>query len=98
MIRQNNYTMTLYRGNPEFPVKEPQKVLSGASTNETDVIYIIETFGAAVTLGAGVKSIDENGAKSASVWASVEITGRLYGRFTNVGGNGTLACYEIVEA
>lgn len=86
------------KGRPDLPFNEPQKVLSGATTNDTDQVYCIDTLGQAVTLGAGVQAIADDGTKSTSVWAGVEITGVLYGRWTNVGGNGTLACYIVDES
>ena len=86
------------KGRPDLPSNEPIKVLSGATTNDTLQIYCIDTLGKDVTLGAGVQAIADDGTKSASLWASTVVNGVLYGRWTNVGGNGTLACYYVNES
>jgi hypothetical protein len=87
---------TLFKGRPDFPNEEPQKILSGATTNDTDEVYCIDTLGQAVTLASGMQKIADDGTKSASDWVSTSVTGVLYGRWSNVGGtDGTLACYVV---
>lgn len=85
-----------FAGRPDFPNEEPQKILAGATTNDTDEVYCIDTLGQDVTLASGMKAIADDGTKSASSWASTQINGVIYGRWTNVGGtDGTLACYVV---
>ena len=81
-----------YAGNPEFPIEEPQYIVTSTSTNDTDIIYCIDTIGVEATFGAGMKKEDG----TASAWASKAFTGVLYGRFTNVTADVTLACYRLV--
>lgn len=81
-----------YQGNPEFPIEEPQRIPASTSTNDTDVIYIIDTIGVEATFGAGM--LDEDG--NASAWAGQTFTGVLYGRYKNVTADVTLACYRLV--
>jgi hypothetical protein len=86
---------TLYQGNPSFPIEQPQYITTGNSTNDTDIIYCIDTLGQDVTLGSGL--LDEDG--NASDWASKTVNGVLYGRYKNVAPtDGTLACYRLVPA
>ena len=89
----------LYKGRPDLPLNEPKYVASGATTNDTDQVYCIDTLGEAVTLSAGLQAIADDGTRSTSQWAAKTITGVLYGRWTNVGGSdGVLACYDINTA
>lgn len=72
-----------FRGNPDFPL-EPEQLLVGQSTNDTDVFYILDptVFGTTgVTLGAGLIN-DETGV--ASAYAGTQIFAPLWGRFRNV--------------
>jgi len=82
--------MSNFGNNPEFPDEEPLNVAATGSTTSDQVIYIIDTGGAAATFQAGMKNEDG----SASVWASKTFNGRLYGRWTNVGANVQLAAYK----
>lgn len=88
----------LFKGRPDFPNDEPQKVAASATTNDTTAVYCIDTGGVAATFAAGMKKINDDGTKSASVWASATFTGVMYGRWTNVGANVQLACYVIDTA
>lgn len=87
------------KGRPDLPLNEPQKIASGASSNDTDQIYCIDTLGATVTLNAGLLKINDDGTTSASDWASTAVSGVLYGRWTNVGASdGVVAVYAVDES
>jgi hypothetical protein len=86
-----------FKGNPAFPIKEPQYVAGGATTNDTDVIYCIDTLGNDAVLDSGMQQIELDETKSASDWASKTFNGVLYGRWTEVGADVQLACYQQIE-
>jgi hypothetical protein len=88
--------MTKFKGNPEFPIEEPQNVAGGATTNDTDVIYCIDTGGADAVFSAGMQQLDVDGKKSTSAWAGKTYNGLLYGRWSNVGSDVQLACYRQI--
>ena len=88
----------LFKGRPDFPNDEPQKVIASATTNDTDQVYCIDTGGAEATFDAGMKKINDDDTKSASAWASGVFNGVLYGRWTNVGADIQLACYVVETA
>ena len=74
-----------YNGNPEFP-KTPDEVLPGASTNDTDVYYILDTLNKDVVIA---DMLDEDGATSA--FANQTLNGRIYGRFKKIVVNASSA-------
>jgi len=85
-----------FKGNPEFPIEEPQRIVS-TTTNATDEIYCIDTGGQDATFSAGMMAIAPNDTKSASVWAGQVFNGVMYGRWTNVGaGAVAIACYRRI--
>ena len=92
MATKLNFT----KGRPDLPLNEPKKIASGASSNDTDQVYCIDTLGATVTFNAGMLKINDDGTKSASEWASTAVAGVFYGRWTNVGASdGVVAVYTV---
>lgn len=88
----------LFSGRPDFPNDEPQLIAASATTNDTDQVYCIDTGGSAAVFASGMQKINDDGTKSASVWAGATFTGILYGRWTNVGADVQLACYVVETA
>lgn len=88
----------LFKGRPDFPNDEPKLIAGGATTNDTDQVYCIDTGGEAATFSAGMLKINDDGTKTASGWASATFTGVLYGRWTNVGADVQLVCYVVDTA
>ena len=87
--------LQLMKGKQDFPYNEPTPLAVGASTNDTDQIYCIDTGGITATFGAGMQALSDAGVKSTSQWASKSFNGRLYGRWTNVTADIQLAVYKI---
>jgi hypothetical protein len=85
-----------FKGNPEFPIEEPQLIAGGATSNDTDIIYCVDTGGVDAVLAAGMQQIDVDGNKSASGLAGATFNGVLYGRWTNVGADVQLLCYRQI--
>jgi len=85
-----------FKGNPSFPIQEPQYVAGGATTNVTDVIYCIDTLGNDARLSAGMMKVEENDVIRSSEWANQTFNGVLYGRWTEVGADVQLACYKQI--
>ena len=93
-----NGKFNLYKGRPDLPYIEPHYIAAGSSTNDTDQIYAIDTLGEAVTFGAGMLKINDDGTTSASEWAGSTFTGVLYGRWTNVAVTvAPIAAYYVNE-
>jgi hypothetical protein len=85
----------IYEGNPSFPQEEPQRIIAASSTNDTDVIYCIDTQGVTATFGAGM--VKEDGT-TPSAWAGNTYKGVLYGRFKLVTADVDLACYRLIPS
>lgn len=88
----------LFKGRPDFPNDEPQKIAASSTTNDIDQVYCIDTGGNDAIFDAGMKKINDDGTKSASTWAGATFNGVLYGRWTNVGADVQLACYVVETA
>ncbi len=78
-----------YRGNPQFPNVNPERLDNGESTNDTDIYYLIDPDGQAVTLG----DIQDEDGNTLSSLASQTINTPKYGRFKKIVNNGANPIY-----
>ena len=86
----------LMKGREDFPTGEPIITSAGSGTNDTKEIYCIDTGGASATFSAGIKQIDYDGNKTASLLVGKTFNGVIYGRWTNVKADVQLLCYPII--